>query len=303
MKVAILDVRQGAGRVAENSYTVAYRNLVVLRDYFGADLFINASDISVNNDYDIIICGFGSTSCEKDKSTDFLVRNHNAKVYWLVGEYEQSTFAPLFYSQRKFEIIKNFEHALRNKNCIGQHFVNINALLAKQPNKPNIKKYGAVYYGRWRPDRIDYFRQYLSSDMHLSTHSKNIKMFHHNGCNPKLIRPMTWDAGRETLNLFAASLYIEDKFTHQNYNCLANRYYEALFCNTVPLFDASCLSTIKKSKIDKYDDYIVRSPKDIAARLVVINNGKLCVPAGWQESALIERQEVLTKIQSIFEAS
>ena len=300
MKVAILDVRQGSGRVAENSYTVAYRNMVAIRDYFSADLFINAQDISKDNDYDIIICGFGSTSCEKEKSTDFLIRNKSAKIYWLVGEYEQSTFAPLFYSKRQFDVIKNFEHKIKNKMCIGQHFVNINTLLAKQQNRQTPKKYDSVYYGRWRPDRVKYFKQYLDSSIHLSTHSKNIKMFHHNGCNPKLIKPMTWVSGRETLNLFRSSLYIEDVFTHTHYNCLANRFYEALFCSSVPFFDKSCLGTIIKSGLSDYDWHIVESQADIACKINQIDNTVLARVAAWNKNSLIEKSQVLKSIEEIF---
>lgn len=299
MKIAILDARQGAGRVADNSYTVAYRNMCALRDELGAHLFVNAADISNDDDYDAIICGFGSTSCEREKSTDFLLRNKSARIFWLVGEYEQSTFAPLFYSKRSFEVIKNFEHQIRNKMCTAQHFLNINALLAAPANRPIKKKYGAVYYGRWRPDRLMYFRQYLDSGMYLSTHSKNIKLFHHNGCNPKLIKPMTWQRGRETLNLFYASLYIEDKFTHTHYNCLANRFYEALACNAVPLFDSSCESTIKRSGYDEWDWHIVQSPEDISKKLESISSGNTGSLRNWQKKSETERRDVISGIKKI----
>lgn len=302
MKIAILDVRQGRGRVADNSYTVAYRNLCVLRDELGAELFVNPSDISKESDYDVIICGFGSTSCERERSTDFLIRNKNARIFWLVGEYEQSTFAPLFYSKRQFEVIKNFEHHLRNKMCAAQHFVNINALLASPPSRNVPKKYGCVYYGRWRPDRLKYFQQYLDSSIYLSTHSKNIKMFHHNGCNPKLIKPMTWVKGRETLNLFAASLYIEDQFTHTHYNCLANRFYEALTSNTVPLFDKSCVGTLRKSGYRGYEWNIVESTQDINCKIDEISKGNVGELAAWQGNAVNERSSVLSQIKRIIGA-
>lgn len=302
MKVAILDARQGKGRVAENSYTVAYRNLTVLRDHFGADLFVNASDIKPDSDYDIIICGFGSTSCERERSTEFLVRNKSAKVFWLVGDYEQSTFAPLFYSKRKFEVIKNFEHNLRNKQCVGQHFLNINTLLSKPQNRLVSKQRDTVYYGRWRPDRLRYFQQYLDSTMHLSTHSKNIKMFHHNGCNPKLIKPMGWRPGRETLNLFRASLYIEDVFTHRHYNCLANRFYEALFCNNVPFFDKSCVNTLERSGIKGWDWYVVESSQDVQRKVGQIDGAVMDRLAEWNDAALQERKDVLDEMGRIFAA-
>jgi len=300
MKVAILDVRQGKGRVAENSYTVAYRNLMAIRDHFGADLFVNASDIKPDNDYDIIICGFGSTSCERERSTDFLIRNKRARIFWLVGEYEQSTFAPLFYSKRQFEVIKNFEHPMRNKMCAGQHFLNINTLLARTQNRAVPKQRDAIYYGRWRPDRLRYFQQYLDSSMHLSTHSKNIKMFHHNGCNPKLIKPMGWRPGRETLSLFRASLYIEDVFTHSHYNCLANRFYEGLFCNSVPLFDKSCVNTLERSGLDDWEWHVVESSSDVRRKVGEIDDAVMSRLTQWNDKALQERSAVLNDMERLF---
>ncbi len=119
MNIAILDARHGTGRKVENSYTIAYRNLGLLRDELGADLFINPSDIRMDKDYDVIICGFGSMACEKDKSTAFLIKNKDAKLFWLVGDYEQSTFAPLFYSKRKFEVLCTFgDHKIKKQNDI-----------------------------------------------------------------------------------------------------------------------------------------------------------------------------------------
>ena len=299
MKVAILDARQGENRVAEKSYTVAYRNMSQLKDFFNADLFVNASDISQSSDYDAIICGFGSTSCEKEKSTDFLIRNKSAKIFWLVGEYEQSTFAPLFYSKREFEIIKNFEHPIKNKKATRQHFLNINTLLAKPSNQLSEKKYGSIYYGRWRPDRVDYFKKYLSSCVYLSTHSKNAKMFHHNGCSPNYIKPMTWRAGKESLNLFKTSLYIEDVFTHSNYNCLANRFYEALFCNTIPLFDVSCINTLESSNIFDYDWHVIDGAQDFLNKTKNIPASAKERIAKWNIIANNEKEETLANIKKI----
>lgn len=299
MKIAILDARRGSGRKVSNSYTVAYRNLQVLADSLNADLFINPGDISRDNDYDAIICGFGSMACEKDASTDFLVRNKSAKLYWLVGEYEQSTFAPLFYCGREFEIIKNFEHAVKNKKCSGQHFVNINTLLSVSPNRSAHKKYGCIYYGRWRPDRLKYFKQYLDSNMFLSTGSKNIKMFHHNGCNPKLVKPLSWVPHAETLNLFSASLYIEDEYTHTHYNCLGNRFYEALWCNCIPLFDKSCIGTLEKSGYKDYDWHVVESTSDIEDKVGCAGDSDYDRVSGWAEQALLEKDDTVAKIKRI----
>lgn len=301
--VAVYD-KSGGGRTVEKSYMIAYRNLAALRDELGAKLFINPSEISRDNDFDVIICGFGSMSCEKDLSTDFLVRNDKARLFWLVGDYEQSTFAPLFYCGRKFEIICTFdEYKIKNKMMTKQNAININAMLNKAPNAPTKKKYDCIYYGRWRPDRLKYFMQYLDSSIHLSTAKKNLKMFHHNGCNPVKVGTLSWTPRVETLNLFRASLYIEDEFSHKNYTCLGNRFYEALWCNVVPLFDASCSRTLEKSGYKGYEWHLVSNTSDIKEKIKQIKGGHCGSLSEWQAMAIKEKSDVMAGIKKIIGVS
>lgn len=264
MRVALLDARQG-DRDPANSSTVAYRNMLVLANELGADLYVSARQLArAPSDYEAIICGFGSTSCERDESVKFLDRNRDARLYWLVGEYEQSTFAPLFYAKRPYHVLKNYEHEMRNKQAIAQTFVNLNALLAGQPpGKKAVPKYGAIYYGRWREDRATYFSRYLVGNVFLSTSPKNMKIFSAHGCKPRYARAMSWDSGRETLRLFAASLYIEDKFTHSHYNCPANRYYEALRCGTPILTQPEAQATWDKYGLDMPPWRVVHTASDL----------------------------------------
>lgn len=300
-KVAILDARHGGNRDIKNSYMVAYRNLDTLSDMLNADLFINPEDIKINNKYDVIICGFGSMSTEREISTKFLENNAHAKIFWLVGDYEQSTFAPLFYSGLRFDVIATFgDHEIKNKNMDKQHKVNINALLNRKPNEPQKKKYDICYYGRWRPDRIKYFKQYMGSDMILSTAKKNMKMWSHNGCNPKFAEPFSWKKRRETLNLFWSSLYIEDEFSHKNYTAPGNRFYEMLWCNSVPLIDESCLRTFTLSGYyTDIEDHIISDQQDIKEKLLEIKNGNTFNLKKWQDAAIIEKEDVFNKIRDL----
>jgi hypothetical protein len=300
MNVAILDASVGGGRDVSNSYMVAYRNLAVLKSLLGADLFINPEDIRFDKDYDVIICGFGSTSCEKELSTKFLLQNSKARIFWLIGDYEQSTFAPLFYSKRQFEVICTFgDYKIKNKMMTNQNVININALLTLPPNKPIEKKYDCIYYGRWRPDRLDYFKQYLDSRIHLSTASKNMKLFHHNGCNPKMVNPLSWAPRRESLNLYRSSLYIEDKFSHQFYTCLGNRFYESLWCNNVPLIDRSCIGTMEKSGYSNFDWHIVDNMTDVINKCNEIKEGYTGALESWQKEAMIESSNVKNEIKRL----
>ena len=134
------------------------------------------------------------------------------------------------------------------------HTFDLNLLLARDPNPLTPKKYDLIYYGTFRKDRSKYFARYLQKPFYLSTSIKNFKKYHHIGCRPNFIEPLQWKQGHEILNKFRYSLYIEDQYTHEVYNHLANRFYECLFCNVVQFFDIHCKHTIKRSGIE-FDDF------------------------------------------------
>jgi hypothetical protein len=303
MKVALLDARQGK-RDAAASLTVAYRNMLVLSEELDAPLYVDATALkSAPDDFDAIICGFGSTSCERTESVNFLRRNPQAQLWWLVGEYEQSTFAPLFYAGRKYNVFRNFEHVLQNKQAKEQVFVNLNALLARQCVSPSkTRKYGAVYYGRWRKDRARYFGQYISRKCWLSTSPKNMKIFASIGIQPKYARGMSWIAGQETLRQFAASLYLEDIYTHTHYNCPANRYYEALWCGVPLLFQRESQNTWDKYGIQIPANHIIRCASDVDAISARLSNAQeLEAALAWQaplaDRAIDDKREALKTIK------
>jgi len=299
MNIAILDVRKG-NRDPKNSITIAYRNLIELKRELNADLFVSVRDINFKKQYDVIVCGFGSTSTEADQSTKFIDQNKSARLVWLVGEYEQSTFAPLFYCKRQFDVIKNFEHNLKNKKARNQYFVNINTLIARLPNRKTPKKYDCLYWGRWRQGREKYFKEYLHENIYLSTSAKNMKKFIFAKCDPIFMGSMKWDARREALNNFRYSIYLEDEFTHDHYNCLANRYYEALFCNVVQFFDAGCSNTIKKSGIDVDQFFIVQSKKELDNKINSSDYQELIgMQKHLQNQAVVDRKKVVDQIKNI----
>ncbi len=249
MNIAYLDAKKGK-RDPRLSITVAFRNLSRLQEYFGGDIYSCEEDFkNAKQNYDVIVCGFGSISSEYNLSTEFINKNNKAKIYWLVGEYEQSTFPPLFYSGREYEIIKNGDFKVGSKLCKKSHIVNFNSLLYR-PYTGNYseKKYDLIYYGRWRKDRANYYKKY-SNEIFLSTSSKNLKNFLSVSIPKKIIGKLNWSKGGETLKMFKRSLYIEDNFTNITFNNLANRFYESCSCGVASIFDESCLNTIKKSML------------------------------------------------------
>jgi hypothetical protein len=304
MKIALLDARQGT-RDPGASLTVAYRNMMVLAKELNATLYADAESLKKAPDnFDAIICGFGSTSCEKEQSVAFIKRNHKANLWWLVGEYEQTTFAPLFYAGRKFGVFRNFKHALKNRQAKEQVFVNINSLLAKPCIDPmQARNFGAIYYGRWRRDRAAYFSQYITNDCWLSTSPKNMKIFASIGINPRFARGMSWAQGKETLKQFTASLYLEDKFTHLHYNCPANRYYEALWCGVPILFQSESLNTWNEYGLHIPKKYIVKCSADVRSAVSMLSNvQELNEALEWEKPlvlrAIADKQEALKCIKT-----
>ena len=300
MKIALLDARRSGGN-PENSITVAVRNMLELENYFKADFFYSAEQLKEStDDYDVIICGFGSFSTEINESTAFLNKNKNAVLFWLVSDYEQTTFAPLFYSKRKFHIIKSFEHQMKNKMAKEQYFVNINALLSGGYNK-NVKEVSkVVYYGRWRDGRADYFRQYLQGGVFVSTSQKNKRRFLENGCNPLFLPALSWKDNGENLKQFKVSIYLEDKFTHSNYCCPANRHYEAVKCGVHQLFQAESLNTFDRYELEVPRELVFNNYKELidkAKNLDISVSNKFMESAG--EKAVLDKEDCISSIQSI----
>jgi hypothetical protein len=148
------------------------------------------------------------------------------------------------------------------------HNIDINSWMTFDKQTINAKKYNSVYYGTWRPGKAKYLEKYMTDGVLCSSSAKNHKFFRDAGCSPKFIEKLSWQKNRETLSLFGASLYIEDVFTHSHYNRMSNRFYEAVSCNAAPVFDVSCVGTIKKSGYAIPDSWIVDSASDL------INVGK-----------------------------
>jgi hypothetical protein len=315
MRIALLDIKVGT-KVGSNFTAVNMRNMILLQNELGAD-FYYSTDQLINNkkEYDVFIFGFASVNGEIEKQFEFIKKSPNAKIFRLVGEYEQSGHPPLYYVLTR---LNKMHHVITNVNenfgsyakyKSGQSFINLNLLVVKNHNQLIGKKYDCIYYGRWREDRADYFKRYIQGGLYLSTSTKNMKKFKHEGCNPKYLDTISWADKKETLNLFRYSLYIEDKYTHKIFNNLANRWYEAGFCNVVVFFDVNCWNTIRKSEIAYYEqqikDYIVTDYQSLQDKIDYCNKDfdrHLAIQKGWRMQEMQLRKEMINELKNIIYA-
>jgi len=309
MNIALLDIRMNA----QNPYIssmVSARNMVILSNYLNADLIWDKRKIP-NKKYDCIICGFGSQFSEYNKSSQLIKDNPNSRIFWLIGEYEQSMFPAIHYGvikeNKKLEIIQNFVDVSKKQKYVSKiHELNFNLLISNQSNELTPKKYDCIYYGRWRENRKQYFQKYIKEQIYLSTSDKNFKKYKHIGCNPKWIKKLSWAKSKETLNLFRYSLYIEDEYTHTVFNNLGNRWYEAGFCNCVVFFDINCWNTILKSEIgyfkDQIEDYIVTDYEGLQEKIKYCNKDfekHLVIQKSWRLKEPFLKEEMLKEFKNI----
>jgi hypothetical protein len=307
MRIALLDIKVGT-KVGSNFTAVNMRNMILLQKELGADFYYSTDQLINNNkQYDAVLVGFGSMNSEAVLTRDFIKRHQN--IIFIVGEYEQKINPALSYAKNNFKLVRNYEgrNEVQHKDRqISDNILNLNLLIAKQSNQLTEKKYDCIYYGRWREDRADYFKKYIQGGLYLSTSIKNMKKFKHEGCNPKYLDTISWDDKKETLNLFKYSLYIEDKYTHKVFNNLANRWYEAGFCNNVMFFDVNCWNTIRKSEIGIYEnqikDYIVTDYNSLQDKINEYNkdfNKHLAIQKTWRMNELFLRQKMIEELKNI----
>lgn len=124
--------------------------------------------------FDVIVLVYSSFYFHTDTLNAILEINHRAKLCWFTTEYEISF--PLGKKRDCDIVFSNIE----NKNCFNLFhknyvFLDLNSLAFMGRNNLVTKKYGMIYYGRYREDRAIYFKKYLQSkDIFLSTTKKNL---------------------------------------------------------------------------------------------------------------------------------
>ena len=309
MKTLIIDSHKGT----LNSKNLHLVNAHQIAKKLNADLICSYKGVNdeIKSGYDVIIFNHASQYSFVDYA--WLEANPNAKLFYITNEYNLGEPRILWMAvkraNRKYTVIAN--HPAAASKVVTKYtddwlITNLNSLVYEHENKCSLqdKTKDIIYYGSFRSDRCKYFSKYFSDDLVVSSHIKNVEKFKEKGINADFIPRIDW--GKEGLKDYHCSLYIEDETTHTHYNHLANRFYEALNYNVVPIFSEECLGTIDKSGYPITTDLIFSNKEKMKNVVHFVKNnpdtmaqylGHYCMRANE------EKQRTLEKIKQIVHES
>jgi hypothetical protein len=304
MKFLIIDSHKGSLKEPQNLHWLNAKQIKDFLIELGHEVDLVWSYPTVNEEiksgYDRIIFNHASHYSYVDYA--WLQASPDAKLFHITNEYNLGEPRALWMALkngRRYEVIANHSPDISKivqKYVDSWHFTNLNALIFN-PILPNKQKKDCVYYGSFRKDRETSFRKYLKGNVVISTHQKNRDKFQSIGVNGPFIDRINWS--KDGLMDYKTSLYIEDEITHENYNCLANRFYECLNYNVLPLFDASCKNTISLSGYDVPDYFIINNESSVKELTENTPVSYQCYLQRWKEKAAREKRNILTNIASI----
>jgi hypothetical protein len=312
MKFLIIDSHKGNQTTPQNLHWLnadKIRNHLVSLGHT-VDLIWSYPTVNdtINVGYDCII--FNHASRYSYISDEWLHKNSTAKLFYITNEYNLGEPLVLWSwvknREEKFRVISNHEMSASKvvkKYIESWDIVNLNTLILEDTPKVishgffDFKKEKCIYYGTFRKNREKYFRKYMNGNVLISTHAKNRSKFESIGVTGPFRDRINWS--EEGLKLYKTSLYIEDESTHTNYNFLANRFYEALNYGVFPLFDISCMNTLKLSGYDIPSYAMVDNPEQIEYITEHLPDSSINQLSSWRSKALEEKRIVLEHITKL----
>jgi hypothetical protein len=312
MKILLIDSHKGTADAAQNLHWLNADNLRCHLLAGGHEVHLIWSYPSVNENvhggYDCIV--FNHASQYSYISEEWLQKNDTAKLFYITNEYNLGEPVLLWswvkQNDKTFDVIANHPAKASKvvKKFVGNwHEVNLNSLVARPLRDTAPSTFfdttptGCLYYGSFRKDRVPYFKKYFDGSIAISTHKKNRHKFIKEGITGPFCDRIDW--GGVGLANYKASLYIEDVKTHTHYNHLANRFYEALNYNVLPIFDITCKNTVVTSGYDIPDWLFVDGPQELQRLLHNLPDNVDTVLTHWRNQALEERSLTLNSIANI----
>lgn len=304
-KVAIIECFNNSESAKRGTSTIAHiKNNKIIANYLNCEYFISKTDLDYAslNKFDTLLFTNSSAFADHEAIKKILSENKGARKIFITNDWKTNPHSEL--NKYEYEVIGNFRPKKEGKRK--HYFLNLNALMARPPLKQIEKRLDCIYWGACRPDRAEYFKEYLKKGIYLSTTSRAKANFIKLGCKtPEFLPPIDWN--KSLTNYFKYSLYIEDEWIHTNFHNLANRWYEAGIYNMVTFFDKDCRNTIYQSEIaDVFDEYyIVNGYSDLIKKTIECRNEfqlHLEKQKEWHKIDLITKEKVLAEIKRIVEA-
>lgn len=305
MKFLIIDSHKGSLKEPQNLHWLNAKKIkdFLIQSGHEADLIWSYPTVNDNikSGYDRIIFNHASHYSYVDYA--WLQASPEAELFFITNELllgEPRALWMAVKDGKRYKVISNHPSNVSKvvkKYTTAWNSVNLNALIVDDEPSLEIKQNNqCIYYGSYRPGRVSSFQKFLQEGVVISTHQKNREKFRKIGVNGPFIDRLNWI--KQDLAKYSYSIYIEDDVTHSNYNYLANRFYEALNHNVIPLFDASCGETLIKSNYQFPSELIVSSSEEMAEK---IHLGFKTLPKKellnqWRLKALQEKQEALNSI-------
>lgn len=228
-----------------------------------------------------------------DDITAIMKKYPNAKKIWLYNEKDLSldSCVKRVYEETGFEIITNIQD--RN-NKIEQsankiHLLNMNLTAFREEVIPipfEERKYDLIYWGTWRPGRADYMKEYLK-DCYVSTSPANVSSFKMFCENITFIDKLAWGRTQGTLSNFRFTVYIEDVQTHELFNHMSDRFYEAMSYDVIQFIDINVKNNV------------IKSGYDIDPWFFVSNRNELEEKMAYAKQNPVEIMEKQSKLKSI----
>lgn len=285
-KTLIIDSHKGN----LNSKNLHLTNAHQIAEKLDADLicsYVGVNDC-IKTGYENIIFNHASAYSFVDYA--WLEANPSAKLFYITNEYNLGEPRILWMAakraDRKYTVIAN--HPAVASKVVTKYttdwiIMNLNSLVYQHSENRSFadKEKDLIYYGSFRKNRSKYFKKYFTENLVVSSHAKNVEKFKTAGISANFIPRIDWN--KDGLKQYLCSLYIEDEVTHTHYNHLANRFYEALNYNAVPIFSEECRGTVEKSgylipsnlffsdisQMWETVDWVKNNPKDVLSYLNV----------------------------------
>jgi len=315
-----------------NTSIVHVRNSLILKKELGYELVTHMSQIpkALEKQWDHIVCCYASPYMKYKAYMDIIDNNPNAKLWFLVNDYDLEDNVLLRNVvkkyHKKYNVICNTERSGYRHWILGKkleekklndwidewHVANLNSLIfnySKPLDQDAIKnKKDCIYFGTPRKHRYKDMIAFNGVDnYYISSSIKNQLKYQNAGIEANYLDKLDWTTGNETLKNYKYSIYFEDVHTHDVYSGLANRFYECLMCDVILFFDAKCVKTINKARERGYkisDFLIVKDAKELNERMQILNDSNnLYVEALNNQRinidiALVDKCACLNKINS-----